>query len=92
MSDTASTQVVDVDYAIVNGLPLPSRKTRKGIVIYTMLFCTLLICVLLFKGTPGNSLHESALAWAFSVYAGVVFAYVFGAVIDTYNVLKSTKK
>ncbi len=91
MSESASTQV-DVDYAIVNGMPLPSRKTRKGIVIYTLLFCSLLICLLLFKGTPGNTLHESALAWSFSVYAGVVFAYVFGAVIDTYNVLKSTKK
>lgn len=92
MSDATSTPAVDVDYVLVNGLPLPSRKTRKGIVIYTMLFCTLLICALLFKGTPGNTLHESALAWAFSVYAGVVFAYVFGAVIDTYNVLKSSKK
>lgn len=91
MSESTSTQV-DVDYAIVNGMPLPSRKTRKGIVIYTLLFCSLLICLLLFKGTPGNTLHESALAWSFSVYAGVVFAYVFGAVIDTYNVLKSTKK
>ena len=92
MSESASTQVVDADYAIVNGLPLPSRKTRKNIVVYTMLFCTLLISVLLYKGTPGNTLHESALAWSFSVYAGVVFAYVFGAVIDTYNVLKSSKK
>lgn len=92
MSESASTNQVDVDYVMVNGMPLPSRKTRKGIVIYTMLLCTLLIFAILAKGTPGNSLHESGLAWAFSVYAGVVFAYVFGAVIDTYNVLRSNKK
>ena len=70
---------------------LPSRRTRKNIVIYTLLLCTSIVYTIIFAGNPENSLHVSALGWAFSVYMTTVFAYVFGAVVDNFNFWKSSK-
>lgn len=90
MSESTATDKA-VDYVMVDGLPLPSRSTRRGIVIFTLLFCSAIILLIVLKGTPGNSLHDSALSWAFATYTATVFAYVFGAVLDTFNVLKANK-
>ena len=72
-----------------NGLPLPTRQTRKQLVIATLLFCWLIISYVVGFGEPDNSLHTSALAWAFASSMGVVFAYVFGAVFDNLNFLRA---
>lgn len=72
----------------VNGIPLPLRKTRKQIVSATLLFCAAIIVGVVWKGDPTNTLHTSALAWAFSSSIAVVMGYVFGAVYDNYNLYK----
>lgn len=72
-----------------NGLPLPTRQTRKQLVIATLIFCWLIIAYVVGFGKPDNSLHTSALAWAFASSMGVVFAYVFGAVFDNLNFLRA---
>lgn len=79
------------EYVVVNGIPLPNRRTRRAIVVYTLAFCSLVVGLVLWLGNPTNSLHTSALAWSYSVFVAVVWAYVFGAVADTYNVLKANK-
>ena len=76
----------------VNGLPLPKRSTRRRIVYGTLAFCAALIIGILAFGQPGNTLHESGLAWAFATFIGVVFAYVFGAVFDNWTVFKANKE
>jgi hypothetical protein len=73
----------------INGLPLPSRKTRRAIVVSTLLFCWSLIAYVVIGGDGNNSLHTSALAWAFATSVTVIFAYVFGAVADNFNFLKA---
>ena len=75
----------------VNGLPLPKRSTRRKIVYGTLIYCALVIVGILAFGTPGNTLHESGLAWAFATFIGVVFAYVFGAVFDNWTVWRKDK-
>lgn len=76
----------------VGGIPLPLRKTRKQIVIATLAFCWSVVAMLLWKGEPTNSLHTSALAWAFATSTAVIFAYVFGAVVDNINLYKASQK
>lgn len=76
------------DIVLVNGIPLPLRKTRKQIVIGTLLFCAAVIVGVVWKGEPTNTLHTSALAWAFSSSIAVIMGYVFGAVYDNYNLYK----
>lgn len=71
------------------GTILPSRKTRKQLVIATLLFCWTVIAWVVLYGDPINSLHQSAMAWSFASYIGVIFAYAFGAVIDNWNLFKS---
>jgi hypothetical protein len=78
------------DIVIINGLPLPTRKTRRNIVISTLVFCGIVIMFVVGWGDGNNSLHTSALAWSYTLMAAVIFAYVFGAVVDNFNVLKST--
>lgn len=75
----------------INGMPLPNRSTRKRFVIYMLLFCAAVIIYTIGWGAPGNSLHVSALAWAWGVAATTFFAYVFGAVVDNFNVLRNKK-
>lgn len=74
----------------VNGIPLPTRKTRKQIVISVLIFSWAVIAYIVIWGSPTNSLHESALSWAYSSMVAVVFAYVFGAITDNYNVWKNS--
>ena len=76
----------------INGIPLPNRRTRKQIVVATILFNWFCIAMLLWKGDPFNSLHTSSLAWSYSVMIAVIFAYVFGAVVDNFTVWKNTGK
>lgn len=74
----------------VTNLPLPTKTTRKNIVVTTLLFCWAIIVWLIADGEPSNSLHSSALAWAWGVSMTVIMAYVFGAVVDNFNALKSS--
>lgn len=74
---------------MVNGIPLPSRRTRKHLVVATLLFCWSIIAGVLVGGNGDNSLHASALSWAFSLSGAVVMMYVFGAVVDNWGVSKS---
>ena len=76
------------DIVLVNGIPLPLRSTRKWIVVGTLLFCAAIISGIVWKGDPVNTLHTSALAWAFSSSIAVIMGYVFGAVYDNYNLYK----
>jgi hypothetical protein len=40
-------------------------------------------------GDPTNTLHTSALAWAFSTTIFVLGGFIFGAVYDNYNMYKT---
>jgi ABC-type antimicrobial peptide transport system permease subunit len=62
-----------------NNIPLPTRGTRKKLVIASLLFCWTTIIYIVLKGDPTNSLHTSALAWAFASWLATFGAYVFGA-------------
>ena len=70
---------------------MPKRSTRRNIVYATLIICFGLISYLVWGGDPTNSLHESALAWAFSTSIFVIGGYVFGAVMDNYNDIKYKK-
>lgn len=87
MSEQATNEPV-----IVNGVPLPSRQTRRRLVVGTLLFCAAVIAYVIHWGHPENSLHTSALSWAFMTATATLFAYVFGAVIDNWNVNNAIKK
>lgn len=77
------------DMVLINGIPLPTRQTRKQIVVSTLIFCWTIIIYVVGWGSPTNSLHESAMAWAWGASLAVVSAYVFGAVIENFSVMKS---
>lgn len=79
------------DILEINGIPIPTRKTRKKFVIGTLVYCAIVIGWLIAYGDPGNSLHVSALAWSWGVGAATIFAYVFGAVVDNFNVMRQGK-
>lgn len=88
-----SDQVSQEDgLTLVNGIPLPSRQTRKRLVVGTLLFCASVITYVIGWGHPENSLHSSGLAWAFATATATLFAYVFGAVVDNWNVSTAIKK
>lgn len=90
MSVESNTPTITQEEIVVQvaGVPLPSQSTRKQIVVATILYCWTTILLILRYGEPTNSLHTSALAWLFASFIGVIFAYVFGAVADNYNVLR----
>jgi hypothetical protein len=90
MAETTETNN-NFSEVMVNGLPLPTRATRKLIVLITILFCWVIIGFLMVKGESANSLHTSALAWSFMLMASTIFAYVFGAVVDNFNFWKTSK-
>ena len=89
MSDLFPTQ--NYTEVSVNGLPLPTRNTRRNIVVATTLFCWIMIGYLMVAGEPANTLHQSGLSWAFMLNASVIFAYVFGAVLDNFNFWRNAK-
>lgn len=73
----------------INGIPMPSQHTQRVFVTVMALFCWSLIVYIVGWGDPHNSLHTSALAWAFGTSTAVVFAYVFGSSVDTWNLMKA---
>lgn len=83
------TTETENEITTINGIPLPSRRTRRRFVIATLVFCWSVAVYVIGWGNPTNSLHVSALAWAFGTSAATIFAYVFGAVMDNWNVSKS---
>jgi len=67
---------------------LPKRSTRRNIVYATLIFCAAIIGYIVIWGAEENSLHQSALAWSFSLSGFVIASYVFGAVADNWNVFR----
>lgn len=74
---TTELQTADLTQQIA-----PSNRTRVNIVTITLIFCFSIIIFAIGWGDPTNSLHSSALAWAFAMTAAVVGAYVFGTTWD----------
>lgn len=70
---------------------LPSMTTRKNFVIVTLLATWSIIVFVLLKGEPTNSLHSSALAWAFMTNAAVLGAFIFGVSWDN-SIFTGAKK
>jgi hypothetical protein len=71
--------------------PLPTRKTRKEITIGTLLFNGFIIVQVVFNGSATNALHESALSWSYTSSLILIMGYVFGAVMDNFNVMRKIK-
>lgn len=89
MSDqTADGEIITA----IKGIPLPTRSTRRAIVVATILFTWLTISGVLIWGSGDNSLHQSAISWSYTSMLMVIFAYVFGAVSDNYIVWKNAPK
>lgn len=61
-----------------------SSRTRRNIVLASLIYSWVVIVVLLSTGEPTNSLHTSALAWAFATNMAVLFAYSFGTIITSF--------
>lgn len=57
-----------------------SKRVRLNFASLSLAYCFGLISYLVWRGAPGNSLHESALSWAFIVAGGVLGGIGFGAV------------
>lgn len=73
MTDTAPS---------TEALEPPANKTiRATLGVVTLLLAAALIAYLVSKGTPGNSLHDSALAWSFTLIALVLVGFGFGAAL-----------
>jgi ABC-type transport system involved in cytochrome c biogenesis permease subunit len=69
---------------------LPKRRTRRAIAVAVLTFCAVTIEMVLWQGDPTNSLHTSALSWSYSLAAATVGGYIFGAVWDNQNVLRTS--
>jgi hypothetical protein len=76
--------VNDGDVATLNTEHVASETTRRRIVVTSLVFTYVLITLLVVYGSPTNSLHESALAWAFGTNILVMFAYSFGTLLTKY--------
>lgn len=50
--------------------------------------CAALIAYIVVAGDPANSLHQSALAWSFTLSGAMLGGYLFGA---TWEIVKGTK-
>jgi len=74
MSEEDSVVMLDTQY-------VASSVTRRRIVVFTLLFTYSMIVWILLYGSPTNSLHESALSWAFGTNIITMFAYSFGTII-----------
>lgn len=71
---------------------MPKRSTRRNIVYGTLIFCCLVIGYIVYNGDSENTLHQSALSWAFSLSGFVIAGYVFGQVVDNWNEVRYTNK
>ncbi len=67
---------------------MPRRSTRRKIVYATLFTCAQVVGYVLVMGDPANTLHASALSWAFTLAGATIGGYIFGAVWDNQNVLK----
>lgn len=69
---------------------IPTRNARRTIVATTLWFCAGVIIMTAGYGDPMNSLHSSAMSWAWSLAAATIGSYTFAAVWDNHNILKSS--
>jgi len=58
----------------------------------SLLFCWALIAYITVKGDPANSLHTSAMSWAFFSWLAVFGGYVFGAAWENNTIQNLFKK
>lgn len=63
---------------------IAGTNTRRWTISISLIFTWSLIVYLVVSGSPTNSLHESALAWAFMTNIAVLFAYSFGTVVTNF--------
>ena len=57
-----------------------NRSWQAAIIIATVVLCWALIWWIVVDGDPKNSLHASALAWAFATVMGVMVSLGVGAI------------
>lgn len=64
---------------------------RIAFAIAFLIFFSFIIVYLIFYGKPDNSLHSSALAWAFLGDMGILAALGFGQIVESIPYLFSKK-
>ncbi len=69
---------------------LPTSVAQRNFVLASLLFHWGLIVYIVLYGNANNSLHVSAMAWAFGVSVLTFGAYVFGANWETATLLKNS--
>jgi ABC-type antimicrobial peptide transport system permease subunit len=79
------------DTPIIPSFTLPGLRARTNFVIaITLIHFTLIGCLLVW-GDDTNSLHTSAMAWAWGAYIALMSAFLFGVNIDVKNLLTTNK-
>jgi len=90
--------MINPNFTKTDNLYLPTRTTRRRIVIFSLLFCWGLIIFIAGWGNPENSLHQSLVSWSFFSWLGIVAAYVGGAswenvkIMDIQKILQTNKE
>lgn len=67
---------------VVTAANTPNRSTRRLMVAGVLVGCSALIGFVVGWGHPDNTLHSSALAWAFSLSGAMLGGYLFGATYE----------
>lgn len=80
-------EIVNSNYTVDDALYLPTRSTRRKIVVASLLFCWAIIGYITHYGNPDNSLHQSIASWAFFSWIAIVFSYAIGAGYENQKVL-----
>lgn len=86
------------NYTLNNHIYLPTRSTRRKIVVFSLLFCWGLLIFIAGWGDPANSLHTSLASWVLFSWMGMVAAYVGGAswenvkIMDIQKILHTNKE
>lgn len=62
-----------------------SLRSRLVIGVVSLALCFFLIGFLVINGNPDNSLHQSALAWAFTGSFAILGGFGFGKVLEVWN-------
>ncbi len=62
----------------------PSRETKRSFAIAALVFSFATISYVVVVGDPGNTLHQSALSWGFTMAMFVMGAYAFSASYDKF--------
>lgn len=67
-----------------NGAPSQLAAWNVRIIFgsITLGFCWGIILIILWKGTPGNALHDSALSWCFALIGAVLLGFGVGGVLE----------